>query len=174
MSKPLLSSKIIAEAVDVIALTFVLKDLLPPIYHLPQGGSVTVAGMVPLLWFALRRGWRLGIFAGGVYGLVHVALGGYVVSPVQALLDYPLAFGALGLAGFFKKYPLLGVGIGILGRFFFHFISGIVFFWTYAPAGMNPAIYSAIYNGSYLIGEFLISAIVIDIIVRRKLLDIYL
>jgi len=174
VSKPLISSRVIAEAVDVIALTFVLKDLLPPIYHLPQGGSVTVAGMVPLFWFALRRGWRLGIFTGGVYGLVHVALGGFVVSPIQALLDYPLAFGALGLAGFFKKYPLLGVGVGTAGRFLFHFISGIVFFWMYAPVGMNPAVYSAIYNGSYLIGEFLISAVVIDIIVRRKLLDIYL
>jgi len=174
MSKPIISSKVIAEAVDVIALTFVLKDLLPPIYHLPQGGSVTVAGMVPLFWFALRRGWRPGIFTGGVYGLVHVALGGYVVSPVQALLDYPLAFAAIGLAGFFKKYPLLGVGVGTFGRFFFHFISGIVFFWMYAPAGMNAAVYSAIYNGSYLIGEFLISAVVIDVLVRRKLLDIYL
>jgi thiamine transporter ThiT len=44
----------------------------------------------------------------------------------------------------------------------------------YAPVGVNPALYSAVYNGSYLIGEFLISAFVIDIIVRRKLLDIYL
>jgi len=174
MSKTMFSSKVIAEAVDVIALTFVLKDLLPPIYPLPQGGSVTLAGMVPLLWFSLRRGWRFGILAGGIYGLVHVAMGGYVVSPVQALLDYPLAFAAVGLAGFFKKYPLLGVGVGIVGRFFFHFISGIVFFWTFAPPGMNVALYSAIYNGSYLIGEFLISAVVIDIIVRRKLLDIYL
>jgi len=174
MSKPLISSKVIAEAVDIIALTFVLKDLLPPVYQLPQGGSITLAGMVPLIWFALRRGWRLGILAGGIYGLVHVAMGGYVIDPIQALLDYPLAFGVLGVAGFFRKYPMLGVGTGIIGRFVFHFISGIVFFSIYAPAGMHPAVYSAIYNGSYLIGEFLISAIVIDILVRRKLIDIYL
>jgi len=174
MSKPLISSKVIAEAVDIIALTFVLKDLLPPIYQLPQGGSITLGGMVPLLWFALRRGWRLGILAGGIYGLVHIAMGGYVIDPIQALLDYPLAFGVLGVAGFFRKYPMLGVGTGIIGRFVFHFISGIVFFSIYAPVGMHPAVYSAIYNGSYLIGEFLISAIVIDILVRRKLIDIYL
>ncbi len=175
MSRSAVSAKVITEAVDAIALTFVLKDLLPPIYHLPQGGSVTVAGMVPLLWFALRRGARFGGFAGFVYGLVHVAMGGYVLNPIQALLDYPLAFGALGLyAGLFKKYPLVGVSAGIVGRFVFHFLSGIVFFWMYAPEGMNPLVYSAIYNGTYLIGEFLISAIIIDILVRRKLLDIYL
>jgi len=175
MSKSLIPTKVLTEAVDVIALTFILKDLLPPIYHLPYGGSITIAGMVPLLWFALRRGLPFGVTAGAIYGLVHVALGGYVLNPVQALLDYPLAFGALGLAGLFKKYPLLGVGTGIIGRFIFHFISGVVFFWMYAEElGMDPVLYSAIYNGTYLIGEFLISAIVIDIIVRRKLLDIYL
>jgi len=174
MSKSAVPTKVLTEAVDAIALTFVLKDLLPPIYHLPQGGSITVAGMVPLLWFSLRRGLRFGVVAGAIYGLVHVALGGYVLNPVQALIDYPLAFGALGLAGLFRKYPLFGVGTGIVGRFVFHFISGVVFFWMYAPPEMNPLLYSAIYNGTYLIGEFLISAIVIDIIVRRKLLDIYL
>jgi len=174
LSERKIPTKVLTEAVDVIALTFVLKDLLPPIYHLPQGGSITLAGMVPLLWFALRRGLRFGVMAGAIYGLVHIALGGYVLNPVQALLDYPLAFGALGLAGLFKKYPLLGVGAGLTGRFVFHFISGVVFFWMYAPPEMNPALYSAIYNGSYLIGEFLISAIVIDILARRKLLEIYL
>ena len=174
MNKSVVSTKIITEAVDVIALTFVLKDLLPPIFHLPYGGSITVAGMVPLLWFALRRGVRWGTLAGVLYGLVHVALGGYVLNPVQALLDYPLAFGALGVAGFFKKYPMMGVGSGIAGRFVFHFVSGVAYFWMYAPEWMNPVVYSALYNGGYLIGEFLISAIVIDIIVRRGLLEIYL
>jgi len=174
MSKSMVPTRVLTEAVDAIALTFILKDLLPPIYHLPQGGSITVAGMVPLLWFSLRRGLRFGVAAGAIYGLVHVALGGYVLNPVQALLDYPLAFGALGLAGLFRKYPLVGVSAGIFGRFVFHFISGVVFFWMYAPPEMNPVLYSAIYQGTYLIGEFLISAIVLDIIIRRKLLDIYL
>jgi len=168
------STKVLTEAVDVVALTFVLKDLLPPLYRLPQGGSITFAGMVPLIWFALRRGPRLGTVAGALYGLVHIALGGYVLNPVQALLDYPLAFGALGLAGFFRKNPLFGVAAGILGRFVFHFISGVVFFWIYAPPAMSPVLYSAIYNGSYLLGEFLISAVVIDVLAKRKLLEIYL
>jgi len=176
VSKGISETKIIAEGTVVIALTVILKDILPPIYHLPQGGSITAASMVPLLWFSLRRGLRSGLEACTIYGLVHMALpGSYIgMGPVQAILDYPLAFGALGLAGLFKKYPLVGVGVGISGRFVFHFVSGIVFFWMYAPEGMNPVVYSAVYNGSYLIFEFIISAIIMYIIVKRRLLEIYL
>ena len=157
-----------------MGLTFILKDILPPLYHLPQGGSITIAGMVPLLWFALRRGTKWGIFAGLVYGLVHMALGGYVVDPIQAALDYPLAFAALGLAGGFKNFPLAGVAAGIFGRFVFHFIAG-VWFWTTSDIPLlERAVISTTYNGSYLLGEFLISAFIIDILVKRKLLEIYM
>jgi thiamine transporter len=118
---------------------------------------------------------RSGLEASTIYGLVHMALpGSYIVDPVQGLLDYPIAFAALGLAGMFRKYPLIGVGVGITGRFLAHFASGVWFFSQYAPAGTHPVIYSAIYNGSYLIIEFIISAVIMYIIVKRKLLQIYL
>ena len=174
MSKTTSETKILAEGTVVIALTVILKDILPPIYHLPQGGSVSAAGMVPLLWFSLRRGLRSGLEAGAVYGLVNMALGGYIVDPVQALLDYPIAFAALGLASIFRKYPPLGVAVGIGGRFLAHFVSGVWFFAQYAPEGMNPAVYSAIYNGSYLIVELIVSAVILYIVAKRKLLEIYL
>jgi len=175
MSKVTSETKVLAEGTVVIALTVILKDFLPPIYHLPQGGSVSAASMVPLIWFSLRRGLRSGIEAGAVYGLVHMALpGSYVVDPAQALLDYPIAFAALGLAGMFKKYPFLGVTVGIFGRFLAHFVSGVVFFAIYAPAGMHPIVYSALYNGSYLLVEFIISTVIMYIVVKRGLLEIYL
>ena len=171
MAERRIPTKILAEISVVAALSIILKDILPPIYHLPQGGSITIAGLVPLTWFALRRGFRYGLLAGFVYGVVHVALGGYVVNPVQGLLDYPLAFAALGLAGLFKKYPLVGVGVGIAGRFIASFFSGILFFTSLTVEG---AVASALYNGTYLIGEFVISVAVIYIIVKRGLLEIYL
>ena len=167
-------TRVLAEGTVIIALTVILKDVLPPIYRLPQGGSISVAGMVPILWFSLRRGLRSGVEAGGVYGLVNMALGGYIVDPVQALLGYPIAFAALGLAGLFKKYPLVGVGVGISARFLAHFVEGIVFFAIYAPEGMHPALYSAVYNVSYLLPEFVVSAIIIYILAKRRLLEIYL
>jgi thiamine transporter len=174
MGKTTSETKVLTEGIIVVALSIILKDVLPPIYHLPQGGSVSAAGMVPLLWFSLRRGLRAGLEASTVYGLIHMALpGSYIVDPIQALLDYPIAFAALGLAGIFKKYPLVGVGVGITGRFLAHFASGVWFFWEYAGE-MNPMLYSAIYNGSYLIIELIISEIIIFILAKRRILEIYL
>ncbi|UCE43429.1 MAG: energy-coupled thiamine transporter ThiT [Candidatus Bathyarchaeota archaeon] len=164
-------TKILTELSVVVALSVILKDILPPIYPLPQGGSITIAGLVPLFWFTLRRGFRIGAFAGFIFGLVHMALGGYVINPIQGLLDYPLAFAALGLAGLFKKYRLVGVGVGIVGRFICSFLSGIFFF---ASPTVEGAIASAIYNGTYLIGEFIISVAVIYLLIKRGLLEIYL
>ncbi|MFX0046411.1 MAG: energy-coupled thiamine transporter ThiT [Candidatus Hermodarchaeota archaeon] len=174
MKEPSSQTKILTEGAIVVALTVILKDVVPPIYHLPQGGSVSAAGMVPLLWFALRRGLRAGLEAGAVYGLVNMALGGYVVDPVQAVLDYPIAFAALGLAGLLRVHPLLGITLGIVGRFLAHFASGVWFFWMYAPEGVHPIVYSAVYNGSYLIVELVISLIIIYLMLKRRLLDMYL
>jgi thiamine transporter len=166
------STKIIAETVMFVALATVLSYI--KIFSLPQGGSVTVASMVPILWLALRRGPKVGLFAATVYGLVQFALGPYIFHPAQVLLDYPVAFGLLGIAGFFQKRPFIGAGLGIFGRFFAHFLSGIIFFSSYAPEKMNPVVYSAVYNGGYLLVELVISMYVIYLLRESKVLDVYL
>jgi thiamine transporter len=166
--------KILAEATIFVALSIVLKDVLPPIYEMPQGGAVTIAGLVPLIWFALRRGPYWGFFAGFVYGLIHALLpGAYIIHPVQGLLDYPLAFGALGLAGLFKKIPIAGIGLGIFGRFLCSFLAGL-FFFVDNPFSSEGMYVSAVYNGTYLIPEFVITAVVMYILLQRKLLFIYM
>lgn len=165
------STKIIAEVAMVIALSTVLSFI--KIYHLPQGGSITAGSMVPLLWISLRRGPYIGFFACIIYGLIQFMIEPFAVGPIQVFLDYPLAFGVLGLAGLFKKYPLLGVCFGISGRFISHFVSGVIFFAEYAPTGMSPLIYSMIYNGSYLLGELIVSGILIYLIIKRGVLNIY-
>ena len=167
-------TRLLAEATILIALTIVLKDVLPPIYELPQGGSVTVAGLVPLIWFALRRGVKYGVLVGFIYGLIHAILpGSYIINPVQGLLDYPLAFAALGLAGVsVKKNPIPGIAVGILGRFLCSFLAGIIFFSI--TISLDSAWASAVYNGTYLIPEFIITSVVIFILLKRKLLNIYM
>ena len=167
-------TKLISEAAVLVALAGALNFV--KIYALPQGGSITAGAMVPICWFALRRGPKWGIFAGVVFGFVVMLnpVDFYVVHPVQLLLDYPIAFGALGLAGAFRKHPLVGVGVGILGRFVSHFVSGVVFFSMFAPPGMSPFIYSAIYNGSFLIGEFVITTVIMFLIIKRGALYLYL
>jgi thiamine transporter len=174
-SSTAIQTKILAEATVFIALTIVLKDVLPPIYQMPQGGSVTIAGLVPLIWFSLRRGLRYGVFAGFVYGLIHALLpGSYIIDPFQGLLDYPLAFAALGLAGAFRKIPVMGVAVGIAGRFVSSFLAGMIYFAS-PEVPLSVSVYeSAVYNGAYLIPEFIITAIVIYILLKRRLLEVYL
>ncbi|MDH5770311.1 MAG: energy-coupled thiamine transporter ThiT, partial [Candidatus Bathyarchaeota archaeon] len=80
------STKIMAEIAVFVALASVLSYI--KIFSLPQGGSVTLASMVPILWLALRRGPKVGLFAATVYGVVQLALGPEgIYYPAQVLLD---------------------------------------------------------------------------------------
>jgi len=149
------------------------------IFTLPQGGSVTLGSMVPIFLLALRRGPRIGIVGGVAFGLVALVEDVYsgvevIFYPAQVILDYPLAFGLLGLAGFFQKIPILGVGLGIAARFCSHFVSGVLFFASYAPAGVSPFVYSAVYNGGFLIPEFVITAALMIALLRVRALERYL
>ena len=130
--------------------------------------------MVPILWLSLRRGPKIGLFTGTVYGLVQLAVMPQVYYPTQVLLDYPLAFGCLGLAGFFQKRALGGVAISVTGRFVMHLVSGAIFFAEFAPEGMNPWVYSAVYNGSYMLPEMVISLFIIYLLKKSNVLNSYL
>ena len=156
----------------LVALSTVLSFF--KILEMPQGGSVTLGSMVPILWLAIRRGPKVGLFAATVYGVVQLMVDpSGVYYPTQAVLDYPVAFGLLGLAGFFRKRAFLGVNVGILGRFVAHFLSGIIFFAQYTPEGVHPAVYSAAYNG-YMLVELVISVYVFYLLHESKVLKIYM
>jgi thiamine transporter len=177
--KPIRSrTKLLAEMAVAIALGTVLSFVRFSIW--PEGGSITAGSMVPLFWFSLRRGAKLGITAGLAYGVVQFFAGPFFVHPAQLLLDYPVAFGALGLSGLLRKHELAGVALGVAGRFLAHFVSGVIFFATYAPAvylgvdiGANAYTYSALYNGSYLLPELVISLVLMMVVTRRGLIDLY-
>jgi len=166
------STKVIAEIVVFVALASGLSYV--KIFSMPEGGSVTAGSMVPILWLALRRGPKIGLFSAAVYGCVQLAIEPFIYHPAQVLLDYPIAFGALGLAGFFKNRPFLGINVAIGGRFLAHFVSGAIFFATYAPEGMSPLVYSAIYNGGYLLPELVISIYLVYLLQESKLLKTFL
>lgn len=156
----------------MIAIATVLSYIV--IVQMPQGGTVTAASMVPIFLIAYKYGFKRGVMTGVVYGVLQAVLqASAVVHPVQLLLDYPIAFGFLGIAGIFspkildrslgkgKKagYIAAGTLIGVLGRFICHILSGAIFFKEYAGLE-NPWIYSAVYNLSYLLPEFIITVIV--------------
>ncbi|MGL4736394.1 MAG: energy-coupled thiamine transporter ThiT [Cellulosilyticaceae bacterium] len=146
-----------------VALAFVLSYV--KIWHMPQGGSITLASMLPLVLYAFAFGPVAGIVAGVAYGFLQLFQDMYVLHWAQVLLDYPLAFGFLGLAGIvparIKSLQLrfgLGIFIGILGRYLMHVMSGAIFFAEYA-GDMNPWIYSFGYNATYLSVELVITLV---------------
>lgn len=139
------------------------------LFEAPYGGSVTLGSMVPILLYSLRNGAAKGITAGVAYGFLQLVIEPYVVHPVQLILEYPMAFGLLGLAGLFGKNYWAGVTIGILGRFISHFLAGVIFFGSYAPEGMNAVVYSLVYNGAYLLPELAISLLAVRFVFYRFL-----
>lgn len=136
------------------------------IFALPMGGSVTLLSMLFIVLIAYWYGPYVGIMTGVAYGLLQFVLEPIFYTIPQMLVDYPLAFGALGLAGFFYKKNhglLIGYIVAVLGRYVFAFLSGLLFFSSYAPEGMNAVVYSLIYNGSYLGLEAFITIVILAI-----------
>ena len=171
MSKGNFNTKVLAEMAIMIAVATVLSMIKT---GLPYGGSVTLGSLVPILLISFRRDIKVGETTGIIYGLVQMMVDGWFYSPVGMFLDYPLAFGVIGLAGLFKKQPIVGVVVGLAGRYVSHFISGVVFFGMYAPEGMSPIVYSAVYNATYMIPEVIISAVLIYLLVQRDVLNMNL
>jgi len=171
------STKILAEIIVFVAMAGALALVSHSFFVMPQGGTINL-GMVPIFWLALRRGPKIGIFAGAVLGVVDLAIEPFVVNPAQFILDYPLAFACLGLAGFFRNLTVagqvMGVVVGGTARFLSHFTSGVIYFSQYAPPHMSSIVYSAIYNAIYMVPSIIICAFAIFFLQKSKRLKIYM
>ncbi|OJV62449.1 MAG: energy-coupled thiamine transporter ThiT [Clostridiales bacterium 38-18] len=173
--KSSISTKMLVEGAMMIAIATVLSYLKIQTPLWVNGGSVTAASMVPIMVFAYRWGGAQGLFVGAIYGLLQFIIEPYAAHPLSVILDYPLAFGFIGLFGFFAKKGsaisnvVLGAVVALGMRFVAHFLSGFIFFAAYAPEGMNPIYYSMIYNGSYMVPELIISLAVF--LLLRKPVD---
>lgn len=127
-----------------------------PFYRMPNGGSITLGGMLPLFFISFAYGPEVGMLAGFAYSLMNLVMAPYILHPVQVLFDYPLPFMALGLAGCFPRHHMAGITAAVAVRLFFHFLSGVVFFGSYAPAGTSIYLYSFVTNLTYLLPNLVI------------------
>jgi len=151
-----------AMAIALAMVTSMLK-----IIKMPMGGSVTIFSMLFICLIGFWYGLRPGLMAAVAYGFLQLIVDPYIISLPQMFVDYIFAFGALGLSGLFRnsKHGLLkGYMVGILGRYFFTFLSGMIFFGSYAADyNMTAPIYSLVYNGAYIGLEALITITLIVI-----------
>ncbi len=159
-----------------IALATVISTVIK-LPSLPNGGSVTLFSMLVMTLIGYWYGPKAGITACIAYGIIQLIIGPYVVTPIQVLIDYPLAYGALGLSGFFSnsKHGLIkGYLVGVVGRYAFHMLSGLIFFTTYVE-GMSDnmvAIWGAfVYNFSYIGPEAAITLVLLAVPAVRKALE---
>lgn len=146
------------------AMALALVTSMIKLFDLPMGGSVTLLSMLFIVLVGYWFGPGTGLMTAVAYGLLQFVMEPIFYTVPQMLTDYPLAFGALGLSGFFsnQKYGLIkGYLAGVLGRYFFAFLSGVIFFASYAPENMAAPVYSLVYNGSYLGAEAVITLIII-------------
>ena len=168
ISRKTWTAKSLAYAALSIALAFVLSYV--KLFRMPNSGSVTLASMLPLMLFSAAYGVGPGLLAGAAYGLLQYVQGGYFVHPIQFLLDYPIAFALIGLAGVYKYLPkswskwslYAAMVLGALGRCISATLAGILY-WETAPWA------SLVYNGAYLLPDTLI-CIVLAVFVGKRVM----
>ena len=165
-------AKNITVSAILIALGMILGQI--KLFHMPEGGAVTLFSMLPIALCSYILGTRRGVMAGMCLGLLNLIFGPFVIHPVQLILDYPLAFGAMGLGGLFRnsKDGLRKCYVtGLVGRYICAFLSGVIFFGAYAPDNFNAVTWSLWYNFTYIAAEGAITFIIISIPSVRTALE---
>ncbi|WP_237981562.1 energy-coupled thiamine transporter ThiT [Bacillus thuringiensis] len=162
----------------ILAAFALVIDIFPLLsIKLSTGGSISFA-MIPIFIIAYRWGFKMAFLGGLIWGLLQIVVGdAIIVTPIQVLIEYFVAFAFIGFAGLFYKpiqqtlingerkktisYIILATFIGSLARYFFHFIAGIIFWGQYAPKGQSAVLYSLIFNGSTMIGSYILCTVLL-------------
>lgn len=157
------NSRTLAYAGICVSMSYALSYI--KLWDMPQGGSVTLVSLLPIMLFSYAFGVKRGVFVGFAYGTLQALQDPWLIHPAQFLLDYPAAFAACGLAGLFKDVKLFekrpplcfGIGAALAGtlRFVCHVLSGVFAFEAYAE-GQNAWLYSLAYNSYVFVDAALV------------------
>lgn len=150
---------------SAMAMALAMVTSMVKLIDMPMGGSVTLCSMFFICLIGYIYGLRTGLMAAIAYGFLQLVVDPYIISIPQMFTDYIFGFGALGISGIFsgkKNGILIGYLAGALGRYFFTFLSGMIFFGSNSAAyHMSAPVYSLVYNGAYLVPEAVITVIII-------------
>lgn len=188
MKEKKFSTKVLAEVAIFAAIAFVLDILQGGICNgiWVSGGSVGLA-MIPVLVISFRRGFLPGLLCGLIVGLLQLACGPYIIADTwynmffQTMLDYILAYPCVALAGLFYTpfqnaksrknrniWLIVGIFVGGIAKFLSHFLAGVLFWSNMGGSFLgiedSSALYSFVYNGSYVFPCTIIAIIVLVLI----------
>ncbi len=148
----------LCEGALMIALAEILSFL--PLYKMPWGGSIDLA-MLPIFLFCARWGFGPGMLASIAHAVLQTLFEGGIAIGWQSIVgDFLLAYSVLGVAGLFWKVKggfYIGTLVGCALRFLVHYVVGATIWAEYMPEVFfnmtmtTPWIYSALYNGFYMV-----------------------
>lgn len=165
---------VLVKSAILMGVAFVLNQVT--LFRMPQGGSITAFSMFALFLVGYLFGPRQGILAGMAYGLLDLVINPYVIHPIQIFMDYPLAFGAIGIGAILretKQGMITGYLVGVLGRYLVTVVSGIIFWGMYAAEGFSTVSWSFFYNMTYMLPEAVATVAILLIPQVRKLFEKY-
>ena len=160
---------VMAECAVMVALAFVLSNVR--LWKMHLGGSVTLCSMLPIMFIGVKHGPLTGLGCGALYSMTQLFQGivegdvsaqsmSFGVLVVCVLFDYIVPFTVLGLSGVFGKggrLPILsGMSLAVGMRFVCHYLTGVTIWGQWTPDGWSSWIYSAAYNGGYLLPDLAI------------------
>lgn len=153
------SLQLAAETGLLVALSLALGQFR--LFELPAGGSLSL-GSLPLFVLAARHGWRRGVGAGVLTGLLITLRRPTIVHPVQYLLDYPLAHAVIGTAGIWRwtnpGKAASAVTFASSLKLLCHVTAGVTFFAAPAVSFRSALATSVLYNLGHMLPETIISA----------------
>ena len=159
---------VVTECGMLLAAALALSNI--KLFQMPSGGSVSL-GALPLLLLAARHGLLTGCISGALLGLLMLTTRPFIVHPLQFLLDYPLAYSSLGLAGAIawqtpaKAATATTLANGI--RLLLHVVAGAIFFVTGQDTFAKALTASCIYNLGHMLPETVICVILVSYIARN-------
>ena len=204
-------TKRLTESAMLIAVAVVLelvgRMVIPP---MPFGGQLTLVSMLPIVLVSYRHGVKWGLTTGLAYSLVQMAIGADTVTAafqpgyfgdgtmfgnaiLMCLLDYLIAYTALGLGGCFRNIVknsgtalMFGSLVALAGRYLAHIVSGYILFagwaeWFFTQEGfpawgtalvgsLSPEMlglaYSIVYNGMFMVPEMILTAVAAVLVSR--------
>lgn len=150
-----LRTRALTEGAILIALAEILSFL--PLYKLPWGGSIDLA-MLPVILYCTRWGFGPGMILSAAHAILQTLFEGGIAIGWQSIVgDFLLAYMVLGAAGLFKGRFCAATAVSCILRFLVHYVVGATIWAEYMPETFfnmtmtTPWIYSALYNGAYML-----------------------
>ncbi len=162
-----------------LALSFVLSYIkVTPVQY---GGSITLASMLPIIVYSYYFGFGKAVIVGLASGILQFVQSPYILTPVTFILDYLLAFSSVAIASLPRKFIrnetlalFTAASFTYILRFFFHFISGLIYFnldaiWVDIPYS-GAVTYSLLYQTIYLVPDWIICVIALVVLSKTNVI----